>query len=335
MEQRNNPQIINSHMRIKNVRDLKEYLENYFATYDFECDELDEENMLDGYFGDTRFEIYYERGKRLILKTDVDCDEELEVLKRVLTPVMWYKDKSCKDDHIGPIAKYKSNDIAFCEWEYEKPLEALKKLAFEYYKTGAIDEIELLYKNYKIEDFEEDMRYGAYTGVFDQEALDEIENFNEFDIFCLIKSYMDKEREIIDAANLLRVNVDEQIDNIDFQVAYIVQTLRRFGVDPGEPTEEYEGFSPEAEAWFRWWEESYDDIVDDHPELLDNVFQPKQGKVIYRPKGTFKDILPTVIKERKEQSLSDIANISKGEDDTNSGFAKLLDKIFNQPGGDE
>lgn len=289
--------IVNDHILVKNVSDLAEYLNNKIPLSwhrKFFVD--DENNLINGDVDLVFFELEFVYGKRLMLSIKDENEEVTSTLFRLLSAVMWNVDESIKDNVIcAPILKYDDNqrNAKRFEWEYENPLERLKKFAIEYYRFGMdVDNVEITYKNMDLNSLKEQIKYGAYKGYFTSDELKEIDKLSEIELFVSVKHLEKRIGELYYAAEYRNSHsgLYEKSVEYSYKLHYLEQQAKKFGVSVNEPTFEQTSQSEEYIAWFKWWNNSIKKILKANPEIKRNLFHGDHNFNI-KPEGSFNDFL--------------------------------------------
>lgn len=144
---------------------------------------------------------------------------------------------------------------------------------------------------------------GVYPGVFKEYQIN-MDKLSEANVFLLVKQAIDT----INNINLKSVNTNfNLLEKREWEYAFefCLAYLTRFGVEPSfnsytKRMEKNNSFT----AWYKWWLEYYETIINDHELAKLFYYQQKscQNLDMFRPEGSFKDYLNDEIIVEKTKS---------------------------------
>jgi len=284
--------ILDDHLKVYNTEILADFIRKrikykYGNSFYFDVQNL-EDGYITGFINGAPFMIIYNYGINCSLEIAQGYPETTKKFINVIQPVM-YKicdDARNPDRFIQPLFSYTTNDNSkVIEWDVYDPKERLKRLAFDVKNGLDAENIEIFYKNYKLEDFEEDLKYGAYTGFISGNDLRKIDNYTEIELFLNIKATAEKCEEY--------QNIDhDDADGLAYNVCYLMQQTKRFGVEVNKPSDLPPEPTKDVLAWLNWWSTGIHKALEENPQLVEQwAKMPKSYDPNFRPKGSFKDHL--------------------------------------------
>ena len=297
--------ILDKHLNIKTLDELADYLEDYFdkpenAKYSFFIDTVNEDMIL-GIMGGAFFNITYEHGKRAAILVDQESPASLKMLEKLMTPVMWYIDPNsiAPVKYAAPLLRYSTPTHDVVEWETFDPETKLRNVAFEVFtnKTNCYN-IQVTHPKYKLEDFREYTYFGNMDGYVPKEIQEDINNLSEFELYYNIKQLYELYNYYEKLEAKLESDQAEAQERIMYNIDYLLQRTKKYGVKAFEPSPEPYGLTQEQMAWYTWWDEAFTNLMEERPWTLQEWKKfPKGYDPSFRPKGSYMEYLVEIPEE--------------------------------------
>ncbi len=284
--------IFDEHLKIYNTELLADFIRKrikhkYGNDFYFDVQNL-EDGYITGFINGAPFMIIYNYGINCSLEIAQGYPETTKKFMNIIQPVMWKicEDANNPDFFTQPLFSYTTNDNSVViEWDVYDPKERLKRLAFDVKNGLDAENIEIYYNKYKLEDFDEDLKYGAYTGFISGNDLRTIDNYTEMELYLNMKATSEK-CEALQEAN------HDDADGLVYNVCYLMQQAKKFGVNVNAPADLPPDPTIEILAWLKWWTEGLNKALEENPKLIEEwASMPKSYDPNFRPKGSFKDFL--------------------------------------------
>lgn len=302
-------EILNAHLEVHDIESLANYIEQRLGPgHDFVVT-VCEDRYLRGYVDGLYYDITFDDGKYLTLGVDTynGYTDTYQLMKKIVSPVMWYCEPGTKPACMGPYCEIIfNNGLIATSWSHAENLEEIIETAAMSIKNCDIpkENVTLFYGDKPIDYYMDRVKYGNYTGYFRGE-VDEINNYKEFELYYAIKSWIEKYKEIAIIEEEQDVDMSDKLDMIDYNLAYLVQQTKRFGVEVDEPSDKPQDPSLDFRAWYAWWTDKFDDLIDNNPGILEVAFTDKSKDI--KPSGSYKDYLDIVSKEEEDYEF-DVVN---------------------------
>lgn len=282
--------ILDEHLKIYNTEMLAEYIkkkvkqayghESFFTVIDVG------EGYLTGVINGVGFVIYYNYGINCSLEIQKGFPETEKRLINIIEPVMWKVDEEANNPAMftRPLFSYFLENSKKIEWDVYDPFERLKILAFDIKNGLEVNDLKINYKNMKLDDFDKYLKFGSYTGYFSGNDLNVIENYTEIELFLNLKAMIEK------CENLENDGMLEEAKALSYNVCYLMQKAKKFGVKVNAPSDSPPEPTTEFLAWVNWWSSGISKELKENPDLIEKwAMMPKSYDPNFRPSGSFKD----------------------------------------------
>ena len=281
----NQERIENLYQNIQNCMDLVEWLEYRLDNNEYSLAIADADlsyiaGKLDGIY----FRVEMPKATRVILKVE-DWGEEydyiIEALRKAIAPCIWNLGSGVNRElngYRGEAVRYEFNSVddepvKAIGWDVEDP-EAFVQEMFIKTLTGQIklERVEPCYPDADSKKLLLNSRFGEYTGFADKEYINQIKNYSEFELFVTIKSMSEEIAKYYNAVisqKRDRHEFDPISQNYSYALSFLMQQTTRFGVKVNPPANEPTDTTVEFEAWYFWWEEAFDKLLRENPDVLE------------------------------------------------------------------
>ena len=301
--------------KVQKITDLRDYLESRLGrNYEDGFMILAVENSsITFYFRDYIYAITFQYGIGCVLTVEEGAsDSGIKKVKNVIAPLMWTKEKSEKAPrwYCGPLCSYECEDgRKIIEWELYNPIQRIKDFAFmKYMDDRELKDLKIYYPNTKLEDFKKDVLYGNYTGFMDDEKVRKYDSLSEIELYFAIINCSKEYEKVKEAGNLLGVNVDAKLEDLDFELSYLLRKTEKFGITSYNPDTYPLDLTEEQEAWVQWWQDGMVELVEKNPNAI-NEWNKKLKKGIdlnFKPSKDYNDYLLKVKCNRREMEKEPI-----------------------------
>ncbi len=255
-----------------------------------------------------RVEMY--DGTRLILKvTDYygAADEILPELKKVIAPVIWNlgKDQNISGEH----SNYRSEIISY-RFKAENIFTGIKENVFvsaydvkdakqlilDVISGLLIDKLDISkisskYPKFSYNDATEIILGAENKSFAESKFIEEIEKCSEFELYMYTKNVIyEIAQRIMDIKQAGGdTEKDKTLKNLQIAYGFLIAQAKRFGIFINDiPGMDILDTSSEYEAWYFWWDEAYNNLVNNHPEVLDGWKSLPDGyDENFRPSSSF------------------------------------------------